>query len=128
MIAAYYASPAFLRAQPGGGMTFAPRLSPSAIRAVAHSVYLQDLLGTLPPSRRRALAAVQHARFAEAIALLRPLAQRRPDDAKLQSDLAAALVLAGKPSDAAHTLAAARAATPADPIWRAPAADLDGAR
>jgi hypothetical protein len=126
VIAAYYASPAFLRAQPGGGGTFAPRLSPNAVRAVTHSVYLQDLLGVLPPLRRRALAAVQHGRFSEAIALLRPLAQRRPDDAKLQSDLAAALVLAGKPSDAARTLAAARAATPTDPIWRTPTADLDG--
>ena len=128
VVAAYYASPAFLRAQPGGAVSFAPRLSPRAAQAVARSVYLQDLLGVLPPARRRALAAVQHGRFAQAAGLLAPLARRQPADAKLQSDLAAALVLAGKPDDAARTLSAARAAAPSDLLWRDRAADLDGAR
>jgi hypothetical protein len=124
VIAAYYASPAFLRAQPGASPSFEPRLSPRAAQAVRRSVYLQDLLGTLPLARRRAIAAVQHGRFGQAAALLRALARRAPQDARLQSDFAAALVLAGKQADAASALAAARAAAPDDPVWREPAADL----
>jgi predicted membrane-bound spermidine synthase len=124
VIAAYYASPAFLRAQPGASPSFEPSLSPRAAEAVRRSVYLQDLLGTLPLARRRAIAAVQHGRYGQAAALLRPLARRAPADARLQSDFAAALVLAGKSADAASVLAAARSAAPADLAWRAPAADL----
>jgi spermidine synthase len=129
VVAAYYASPAFLRAQPGASPAFEPRLSARAARAVQGSVYLQDVLGTLPLPRRRAIAAVQHGRFARAVALLRPLARRAPADARLQSDLAAALALAGQPADAAATLAAARSAAPGDPLWHASPADLpDGSR
>jgi len=128
VVGAYYASPAFLRAQPGGALDFQPALSPSAARAVAHSAYLQDLLGLLPRSRRRAIAAVQHGRYAPAVSLLTPLARRRPDDAQLQTDLAAAQLLAGHPADAAHTLSAARAAAPADPVWLSHPADLDRGR
>jgi Flp pilus assembly protein TadD len=82
----------------------------------------------LPPGRRRALAAAQQGRYGEAASLLRPLARRLPGDAKLQSDLAAALVLDGRSEEAASTLAAARTAAPADPLWLTPPADLDGAR
>ncbi len=126
LIAAYYRSPAFLRAQPGGGADFQPALSPRAQQAATRSVYLQDLLGQLPLARRRAIAAVQHGRITSAVALLRSLSSKRPSDAKLQSDFAAALVLAGKRADAAATLASARAAAPADPVWDELGADLDG--
>jgi spermidine synthase len=124
VIAAWYTSPAFLRAQPGASPSFEPRLSPRAAQAVARSVYLQDLLGTLPIARRRAIAAVQHGRFAQAAALLRPLARRAPRDARLQGDFAAALMLAGKPAEATGTLAAARAAAPEDLVWRDPNGDV----
>jgi hypothetical protein len=127
VIAAWYQSPAFLRAQPGGSTPFHPTLSPRAQQAVARSAYLQDMLGELPVARRRAIAAVRHGRPARAAASLKPLAHDLPQDAKLQSDYAAALVLAGKPEAAAHTLAAARAAAPGDPVWRDLGADLDGA-
>jgi predicted Zn-dependent protease len=127
VIAAYYQSPAFLRAQPGGGTPFAPELSARAEQAVTHSIYLQDLLGRLPIERRRAIAATQHGKFLGAVRALAPLARRAPGDAKLQSDLAAAFLLAGRPAEAARTLAAARAAAPDDLVWREPVADLDGA-
>jgi hypothetical protein len=127
VIAAWYQSPAFLRAQPGSRGSFQPRLSARAAQAVTRSVYLQDLLAKLPIARRQAIAAAQHQRPAEAAALLQSLAPKQQQNAKLQSDLAAALVLAGKPEEAAHTLAAARAAAPDDLVWRELAADLDGA-
>jgi hypothetical protein len=127
VIAAWYQSPAFLRAQPGGKAPFRPTLSPRAQQAVARSVYLQDLLGELPFQRRRAIAAVQHGRLANAVASLRTLARKHPADAKLQSDFAAALALAGRSEDAAAMLAAARAAAPGDLVWAELGADLDGA-
>jgi len=127
VIAAWYQSPAFLRAQPGGSTPFRPTLSPRAQQAVTRSAYLQDMLDQLPAARRRATAAVRHGRPAQAAAYLKPLARSLPQDAKLQSDLAAALVLAGKPEQAARTLAAARAAAPDDLVWRELGADLDGA-
>ena len=127
VIAAWYRSPAFLRAQPGSQGSFQPLLSARAERAVARSVYLQDLLAKLPFARRQAIAAVQHNHAAEAVALLQTLARKLPQDAKLQSDLTAALILAGRPEEAARTLAAARAATPDDVVWAELGADLDGA-
>jgi len=126
VIAGWYQSPAFLRTQPGGKAPFRPTLSARAQQAVARSVYLQDLLGELPFVRRQAIAAAQHNRPAEAAALLKPLARSLPQDAKLQSDFAAALVLAGRSEDAAGTLAAARTAAPDDVVWAELGADLDG--
>jgi spermidine synthase len=127
VIAAWYQSPAFLRAQPGSRGAFQPQLSARAAQAVVRSVYLQDLLAKLPLARRQAIAAVQHGRLANAVASLRTLARKHPADAKLQSDFAAALALAGRSEDAAATLAAARAAAPDDLVWSELGADLDGA-
>jgi Flp pilus assembly protein TadD len=61
------------------------------------------------------------------VASLRTLARKHPADAKLQSDFAAALALAGRSEDAAAMLAAARAAAPGDLVWAELGADLDGA-
>jgi predicted membrane-bound spermidine synthase len=121
---AWYRSRAFLRAQPGQSLPFAPPLSARARSAVARSVYLQDLLGRLPPPHRLALAAAQHGRGAEAVALLEPLALARPEALRIQLDLAALLELAGRSDEAGERRAELRRAAPGDAIWR----DLDGAR
>ena len=121
---AWYRSRAFLRAQPGQSLTFAPPLSARARSAVARSVYLQDLLGRLPPPHRLALAAAQHGRGAEAVALLEPLAIARPEALRIQLDLAALLELAGRSDEASARRAELRRALPGDVMWR----DLDGAR
>jgi predicted membrane-bound spermidine synthase len=121
---AWYRSRAFLNAQPGQSLAFAPALSAGARSAVARSVYLQDLLGRLPLAHRLALAAAQHGRGAEAVALLEPLALERPQDLRIQLDFAALLALTGRPDAASARLAELRRAAPGDAIWR----DLDGAR
>ncbi len=118
VIDAYYRSRSFLRAQPGNTPRFEPELSARARRAVARSVYLQDLLGTLPESHRKALAAAQHGRSEEAVRVLERLARQRPSSLRLQFDLATLLADAGREAEAERQLGAARAVAPADPFWR----------
>jgi hypothetical protein len=123
--AAWYASRAFLQAHPGGqSPPFQPRLSDRARRAAMRSVYLQDLLGSLPQAHRQALAAAQHGRYPAAVAQLTALARREPDQLRIQIDLASLLALAGREDESRSLVASLRREQPGDPIWR----DWDGAR
>jgi spermidine synthase len=115
---AWYRSPSFLALQPGGSIQFRGRLSLAARQAIARSVYLQDLLGLLPYAHAQALADAWHGRPKDAVGRLEPLVAQRPNQLRLQLELAWMLELAGRPEEAAKRIAQLRRQQPQSPIWR----------
>ncbi len=87
VIGHYYRSDAFLASRFQSMLGADAALSEEAKRAVAGSLYLQDLLLVLPPDYRRALLLALHGRPRLAISSLETVVRTHPDHARARADL-----------------------------------------
>ena len=88
VISHYYRSQAFLRSRIEPALGSEVELSEDAARAVADSLYLQDLLHRLPPLYQHALLLERHGQPRLAIASLKKLLRADPEYRRAQVDLA----------------------------------------
>jgi predicted membrane-bound spermidine synthase len=87
VIGHYYRSDAFLASRPQSILGADITLSEEAKRAVAESLYLQDLVLALPPEYRRALLLARHGRPWLAISSLESVLRTQPDHTRARADL-----------------------------------------